>query len=220
MDSTATPGPPHAVVGIARDIRQSVTDDDRADLYVPFLQNPGRFPRLYLRGTGISAFWQQKLRSAVRDMDPEVAVGSVEPLSAIVNRQRSRPRFLASLLTGFSLFAAILALFGVFGVVAYAVRKRQHEVAVRIAVGADSGDVMALFLREGAIIVGSGLGAGILGGAAIGRLLESQLVGVSKGEPWTLGAAALGFGAAGMAAVWGAGRRALATDPIAALREQ
>jgi ABC-type antimicrobial peptide transport system permease subunit len=130
------------------------------------------------------------------------------------------PRFLATLLGGFALTAAVLALVGAYGVVAYAVRQREREIAVRMAIGAGRAQITRLFVRQGAVVLGAGLALGVIGALAAGRLLESQLFGVTASDPMALAAVAGAFGLAGLAAIWWPARRAAATDPALALRAE
>ncbi len=206
------------IVGVARDVRQSHTDDDLSDIYVPMLQDPGRFVWIHLRAPGAVARWERELGSAVAAVDAEVSVGALRPLQSAIDQQRAQPRFLAMLLTGFAAFAGLLALVGMYGVIGYAVRQREREIAVRMAIGADRASVTRLFLSQGGRILLAGLLAGLAGAAAIGRLLESQLHGVRPGEPRVLAATVMGLGVCGLLAMWWPARRAAATDPAMALK--
>ncbi len=205
------------VTGVASDVRQSADDTDASDVYLPLSQAPSRFVTLYLKG---SADLEAEMRRALREIDAEASLGAVRPILELVGEQTARPRFLAWVLAGFSVFAALLALTGVFGVIAYSVRQRTHEIAVRMAVGASGEAVTWLFARQGAAVLAAGLAAGLLGALALGRALESQLFGVKPGDPVTLGLSALAFGLAGFTAAWLAARKAARTDPITALRSE
>ena len=112
----------------------------------------------------------------------------------------------------------LLALVGVYGVVAYAVRQREREIAVRLAIGADPVQITRLFLRQGGAVLLTGLTLGVAGALAAGRMLESQLVGVTPGDPVALAAAVGAFATAGLFAIWWPSRHAGATDPAIALR--
>jgi predicted permease len=208
------------IVGVVRDVRQGPADIDFNDVYVPLLQAPTRFTFVLVRTAGEPANWLAPLRSAMREIDPELALDRVRPMQAAVDETTARPRFLASLLGGFSIVAALLALVGVYGVIAYAVRQREREIAVRLAIGADPAQVTRLFVRQGSVILLSGLALGLIGVVAAGRVIESQLFGVTPRDPIALGGAIAAFALAGLVAIWWPSRRAGATDPAAALRSE
>jgi len=104
--------------------------------------------------------------------------------------------------------------------VSFAVRQREHEIAVRMAVGADRGVIIRLFLRDGTRILAAGLAAGALGAIAMGRVLETQVFGVPAVDPRTIVTASLGLAGACLAAIWWPARRASGIDPVIALREE
>jgi len=208
------------VVGVVRDVRQLPADEDLADAYVPIFQTPGRFVFALIRTSGAPDTWRQQIRAAFRDIDPEIAVQRSRPLLIAMNEATSRPRFLAWLLSSFAAIAALLALIGAYGVIAYAVRQREREIAVRLAIGADPSRITRLFLRQGSWILLTGLVVGLMGVLAGGRLIESQLYGVTPRDPLTLAAAVAAFATAGLFAIWWPARRAAATDPAIALRSE
>jgi predicted permease len=208
------------IVGVVADVRQGPTDVDLADLYVPIAQTPTRFAFVLTRTAGAPSSWLAPLRSAIREIDPELAVDRARPLQLAVDEVTARPRFLTALLGAFAAIAGLLALVGVYGVIAYAVRQREREIAVRLAIGADPSRITRLFLRQGAVILVIGLGLGVLGVLAAGRVIESQLFGVTPRDPLSLAFAVLAFAAAGLAAIWWPARRAGALDPAIALRAE
>lgn len=207
------------VVGVVNDVRQSHTDTDLYDVYLPLAQRAGRFAFLYLRGTQ-SPTWEVELRAAVASVDSEVAVGAPRAISLGLEQERARPRFLALLLTVFAVFATVLALVGMHGVIVYAVRQRQREIAVRIAIGANAGSVTRMFVKHGAVVLGAGIATGILGAIALSQVLRSQLHGVRPAEPRTLLLAALTFALFGILAIWWPAWRAASTDPVLVLKEE
>ena len=208
------------IVGVVRDVRQLPADEDLADAYVPVLQAPGRFIFALIRTSGAPDLWLPPVRAAFRDIDPEIAVQRSPPLLSAMNDATSRPRFLAWLLSSFAAIAALLALVGAYGVIAYAVRQREREIAVRLAIGADPSRITRLFLRQGSRILAAGLGVGLIGVLAGGRLIESQLFGVTPRDPATLAVCGAAFATAGLFAIWWPARRAAATDPAIALRSE
>jgi predicted permease len=210
----------HRVVGIVRDVRQGPEDSDPADVYVPLAQTPGRFAFVLMRTSGHPSGWLAPLRAAFHDVDPEIPVARAALLQDRVDDLVAGHSFLASLFAAFAVFAALLALVGVYGVIAYAVQQRTREIAVRMALGADPARLTRLFVRQGAAILAGGLALGVLGALAAGRLIESQLYGVTPRDPVALGAAVVAFAAAGLLAIWWPSRRAAATDPAIALRAE
>ncbi len=204
------------VVGVAGDVRQSHQDDLLFDAYVPFVQEPGRFASVYVRDPRSPA-WVGEVRTGVGGIDPEVAVGGERLLAAGLEQERVRPAFLAALLAVFAAAAAMLALVGMHGVIAYAVRQRQREVAIRLAMGADAAAVTRLFMRQGAAVLIIGIAAGLWGAITLGRLLDTYLYGVAPVEPRVLVGASLAFGVAGLVAIWRPSARASKVDPARVL---
>jgi putative ABC transport system permease protein len=208
------------VVGVVSNVRQGATDNDLADVYVPMPQTPTRFSFVLVKTAGGPANWLAPVRSAAREVDPELAVDRARPLQAAVDEITARPKFLTTLLAAFAGIAALLALVGVYGVIAYAVRQREREIAVRLAVGADPARITRLFVRQGAVILLIGLALGVGGVILAGRLIETQLVGVTPRDPVALAIAVAAFAAAGLAAIWWPSRRAGSLDPANALRTE
>ena len=158
-------------------------------------------------------------RDAVRRVDPRVAVSDVRPLEAVVDESLREQRASAVLLGGFSLGALLLAAMGLFGVVAASVASRRHEVAVRLALGADHRRALGLMLREGATLALLGVAIGIPGVLFAGRLLRGVLLGISPFDPPTLATVALGLAAVALLACWLPARRVTRIDPAHVLRE-
>ena len=210
----------HRIVGIAGDVRQTHADDNQHDAYVPLLQNPGRFTFAYLPATTTTPTWERELREAVAEVDAEVAVGAPRGLQQALDQARLKPRVLAWMLSAFAVFAGLLALLGMYGVVSYAVRQREREVAVRIAVGADRRSVTALFVRQGSVVLAAGVAAGVLGALGMGRVLGAQLYGIGRSDPAVIAGAAAVLAACGLAAIWWPARRAASMDPAAVLKAE
>ena len=207
------------VVGVARDVRQSPTDEELADLYVPLLQSPGRFSAIVTRAA-VTPQTAKNLRRIVSSVDNQVAIGAIQSLDEVMSRQLSRPRFLAGLFTAFGIFAATLGAVGLYVVIAYAVRQREHEIAVRMAVGATARNIVGMILRDGSLVVVVGLALGMVGALAVGRLLQAQLFGVHPVDALTLGAATSVLALVSLAAIFWPARRASKTDPVVALRAE
>ena len=208
------------VVGVVRDVRQLPSDQELGDLYLPILQPPGRFALALVRTSRDPAASLPAFRAAFRDIDPEISVTRAAPLQAGVDNLVARPRFLASLLSAFAIVAALLAVIGIYGVIAYAIKQREREIALRMALGADARRLTRQFIGQGSVLLAIGLGIGVTGALVAGRLIESQLFGVSPRDPVALGSAVTAFAIAGLAAIWWPARRAAVTNPAIALRAE
>ena len=218
MNPQANPPTSFLVVGVAEDVRHVHTDEDLTDVYLAFQQFPSPAPFMYVRTSGVQPRIVPDLRELLTRLDPDMALGMPRPLSDILDQQRAGSRFLAWLLTVFALLAAVLALVGIYGVIAYTVRQREREIAIRLAIGADRDMITRLFLRQGASVVGVGVVLGIGGAVLIGRVLETQLFGVRAADPLAIAAVSLPFAVCGLLAVGWPARAAASTDPAAALK--
>jgi putative ABC transport system permease protein len=159
-------------------------------------------------------------RAAVRSVEPRVAMGDVKTMDEIVGDVLRPQRSSAVAIAAFALGALLLAAMGLFGVVSSSVTRRRHELAVRLALGADHARVLRLVLTEGAWLAGVGAVIGIPGIYAAGRLMRGALVGVSTVDPVTLAIAAVGLGVVTMIACYLPARRVLGIDPAQALRSE
>jgi ABC-type antimicrobial peptide transport system permease subunit len=188
-------------------------------MYLPVAQ--GAFPQsLYLqvRTATDTRAAAERLRSMVRDIDPRVPVESVQTMAMQIDDALARERLLAFLSSMMGILAVTLAAIGLYGVLAFTVVRRTHEIGIRMAVGAERGRIVRLFLVESAWIVGAGVGAGIPLVLVCGRLASSLLYGLAGQDLRTaLGSTALLLMAAFAAAVMPAWRAAR-LDPLAALR--
>ena len=203
------------VVGVARDVRQAYDDEAKNDLYMPRLPE-GRFGTLYVRSGAAAPALFDALRRAAADLDRDAIVDPPRTVSG-EDRTLAGTRFLTILLTSFAAIAAILAMLGIYGVTAYAVQQRHKEVAVRIALGATSGHVVAMFLREGGRLIAAGAVAGLAGGVLVSRVLQARVFGVTAFDPFTYGTAPALLIAAGLGTVLWAARGAARGNPSATL---
>lgn len=215
----APPAVWRTIVGVVSDMRQTRYDTDLKDLYLPFLQAPNRYAQLYLRTEQPPAFWAEKLRAMVAEIDPEVSFTPPITLLSSADQEVSGPKFLMSLLTGFALFAALLAVIGIYGVTAYAVGQREREVAIRMALGATPGAILRMFLRQGGFVLALGIVGGLFAAIAIAKTLASQLYGVAPFDVVTLIGACAIMALIGLLAMLWPARRAAQQDPLRALNE-
>lgn len=160
------------------------------------------------------------VRAVVRGVDSRVAVGDPRSMHDYVDQALSPQKTSAALIAAFAIGAVLLAAMGLFGVVSGSVTRRRHELAVRLALGADHPRVLRLVLKEGAMLVALGLLVGAPGVYFAGELMRGMLIGVSPSDPLTLLAVALGLLVVTMGTCYVPARRALGIDPAKLLRQE
>lgn len=158
------------------------------------------------------------MRETAQATDKNLPVGSVQTLDDIVIESLSRPRALAQLTSFFGLLALLLASVGLYGTMSYAVGQRTREIGIRMALGAERWSVLKMVLREGMLVTIVGIGVGLALGAALTRLISSQLYNLSATDPPTFTAVSLFLVLVALAASSIPARRAMRVDPMVALR--
>jgi putative ABC transport system permease protein len=215
-----TPARTATIVGVVGDVKHSALDETAtAQIYAALPQNPHIFNTLVVRSEAEDPLaLAAAVRSAVWSVDGDQPVWKVRSLESLVEGSLGLRRFLVKLMTVYSLLALALAALGLYGVIAYAVASRTHEIGVRMALGAAARDVLGLVLARGLRLAGLGVAAGLLAALALGRAVSGLLFGVSAWDPLTLvSMAGLLLGVA-LLASWLPARRATRVEPIAALR--
>jgi ABC-type antimicrobial peptide transport system permease subunit len=160
------------------------------------------------------------IRAIVEQMNPQASLFYVAPMAQLVASTISRPRLYATLLGIFSAVGLGLAVIGIYGVMAYSVAQRTREIGIRIALGARRAQVIALVVKQSAILTVVGIALGLAGAAMLSRYLEGLLFGVTPLDPTTFAAAAALVAFAALAAAYGPSRRATGVDPMVALRAE
>jgi ABC-type antimicrobial peptide transport system permease subunit len=162
----------------------------------------------------------EAIRGEVTAMDPNVPLSAVATLESYVSDSMAPTRFLLALIGVFAVVALVLASLGLYGVIAYSVRQRTREFGVRVAFGAEAGDVMRLVFRQGLAVSCAGVVVGLAVALGATRVMRSLLVGVSAWDaPTFLGVPALLVAVAAVA-TWVPARRATRVDPVEALRDE
>jgi predicted permease len=219
----APPGEPgafHRVVGVAGDVQREVGGIPAGDLYLTYRQASPLWMAVVARTAPGAPPVVSAIDAVVRDLDPEVPFYGVAHLEDAVAGAAAPTRFLASVFGGFAAFAFLLAILGLYGVIAYAARQRRRDVAIRMALGADRDSVVALFLVSGLSVAVVGVVLGSAGGVLLGRALRTQLHGVEPGDwPTQVGLGAALLVTATLAS-WLPARGAARADPMGALREE
>jgi predicted permease len=213
-------GAAREIVGVVADVLQRDPGQPALpQMYAPMAQRTTRTLRFVLRSGGEPLTLAPAVRAAVSALDPNLPLADLVPLDDLLTKSMARPRFYTSLLTLFAGVALALAAIGIFGVLSYTVAQRSREISIRMALGASASGVVRMIVRHAMTLAAVGVAVGILGALALGRVLRSQLFGVSVVDPVTFGAVVLVLVASAAAASYLPARRAAALDPASALRE-
>lgn len=207
-----------AIVGVAGDVRYRELQTSRLDIYVPHAQSTPSLNHFAVRTTIDPANALALVKREVAALDPDQAVSRVATMDELAATQLARPRFSAVLLNWLAGLAMLLAALGIFGVMAYAVAQRTSELGLRIALGAQPGNIMALVLKQGMKLAMLGVLLGLVGAVGITRWLTSLLFGVTVTDPLTFALIALVPIVVATLACWIPARRATKVDPLMALK--
>jgi putative ABC transport system permease protein len=217
----AKPSEGLTIVGVVEQVRlYDLHQDGRPQLYIRTEDWGFRPLSFVVRTARAPASIIPEARAALRQVDSRVAMGDVKTMEQIVGDLLRPQRTSAAAIVAFALGALLLAAMGLFGVVSSSVTRRRHEMAVRLALGADHGRVLRLVLGEGAMLAGIGVLLGIPGIYAAGRLIRGVLVGVSPTDPLTLAIVAAALGLVTLAACYVPARRVLGIEPAQSLRQE
>ena len=217
------PGDWLTVVGVVADIRQRGLDQDvKPMIYAPFQQDGGGFVRFvsFVARTVAPASVADGIRAEIRRAAPDLPIESTVTMDEALAASVAQPRFRTVLVGLFATTALLIASCGLYGLMAYAVTQRRREIGVRMALGADRGAVLRLVLARALRIVVVGLVAGLAGAAAVTRVLQTFLFGITATDPLAFTAVTLLLMAVGLLAAWLPARRAARIDPNAALRAE
>jgi putative ABC transport system permease protein len=207
------------IVGVVGDVKYTGLEKDTdAAYYMPHTQVSYARRMYVVARSPLGAAVAPALRRAVQSADPGVTLNLVESMDQALSRAVALPRFDTVLLAAFAAVALLLAAVGIYGIIAYSVAQRTHEIGVRMALGAGQSSVLGMVIRQGAGLALAGILFGLVGAFALTRLLSSLLFGVSTTDPLTFAAVALGLLAVALFASFIPARRATRISPVAALR--
>jgi putative ABC transport system permease protein len=210
---------PAEIVGIAADVHQSLeTSSWPETVYVSFAQNPLPSAMLAVRTEGDPLRFASIVRAQARTLDKDQAISSVRTMDDLVEEQVGQRRLLVMLLGSFAGVALLLAVLGIYGVIAYSVAQRTQEMGIRRALGAQRSDILRMVVAQGFRLALAGVMIGVAGAYGLTRLMESLLFHVSATDPATFIGVALLFLFVALAASYIPARRATRIDPMAALR--
>jgi len=214
-------GPPveWQIVGVSRNIHnRGIRNEGFPIIDVPFEQSPEPFAGLVVRTAGDPAAMSKSIAAAVHAVNAEVPLEETRTMDQIVDESLVEDRFMTALYGSFAGVALLLAAVGIYGVMAFFVAQRTHEIGLRIAFGASPDHVLSLVLKEGLLLAAIGLGFGMVGAFFAGRALRGLLYGVGSVDSVAFTAVATTLFAAAFVACYFPARRAANVDPMVALR--
>lgn len=215
------------IVGVVADSKSNgLEESSYPGIYIPYQQRQatlveslvGRRMTLLIRTASEPSNYVSALRQALREIEPNQAVTDIQPLTQVLADSIAPQRFRTALLSLFALVAVLLAGLGIYGVMNYTVAQRTREIGIRVALGAETRDVMRLVVRQGLGLALMGVVLGVAAALALTRLMKSFLFGISATDPLTFVAVALLLTFIALLACWLPARRATKIDPMIALR--
>jgi len=215
-------GQPFEVVGVSTRVDEAgLGDEGRPAFFLSIDQFPQEGLRVAIRTSGTDPLTVAgAVRAALREEDPDIALSEVQTMDARIGMTLAQPRFRTGMVSAFALVGLLLAAVGLYGVLAYLVTLRQHEIGIRMAVGAGGRAVLGLIVTEGMRLVGVGIALGLALGAGVSVFLRGLLVGVTPADPLSLGLSTVVLLAAATAAGLVPALRAVRVDPLSALRAE
>jgi putative ABC transport system permease protein len=206
------------IVGVVGDVHNYLDAQPRPEMYLACLQNPRNDLALAVRTTGNQAAITAAIRSELNSLDSDRPVSSIMTMEEWLATSIAQRKFNMTLLAVFAFLAVILAAVGIYGVMSYNVAQNTREIGIRLALGAQPGDVLKLILGQGLLLASLGVAAGLVGAFALTRLLESLLFGVATTDIATFITLSSALVLLAALACWIPARRATKVDPIVALR--
>jgi putative ABC transport system permease protein len=212
---------PVTIVGIVGDAKSSGLDRDSGPtIYRPFPQHPRGELAVVLRTASAPMALAKPVRGVVSGLDSELPVAKIQEFEAVVSRSLAPKRLAVLLVSGFAGLALVLAMLGVYGTTAYSVRQRSHEIAIRMALGAQRGSVVSAVVRSGMALVITGTVIGIVAALGLTRVLSSMLYGIKAVDPPTFVGVSLLFIGVGAVACYLPAWWVVRIDPMKTLRSE
>ena len=208
------------IVGVFHNVRAGGFRRDFPIIVVPFAQSPWPSANVGVRTAGDPEAMTKAIAAAVHAVDPQIALAEPRTLEEVKSLMLADDRFTMSLFAAFAIVALLLAGVGIYGVMAFTVAQREHELGLRIALGASRSNVVNLVLKEALVLAMMGLGLGLVGAYFVGRAMKSTLYGVGSLDFEAIAAVALVLLGASMLASWLPARRAAGVEPMRALRTE
>ena len=214
-------GPWHTVVGVVADVKESLDTVPGLQGYWPHSQALwARDMSIVVRTSGDPLSLVNAIRAELRAIDPEIPIVSTSTMQQLVTNSVAEPRFRTVVVLSFAGAACLLALVGIYGVMAFVVAERTPEIGLRMALGAKEGGVLRFVLGQGMRLTILGIVIGVVGALAATRVIRTMLFGVGATDPVTYAVVIVALGAVAMLACWVPARRASRVDPLVALRAE
>jgi predicted permease len=213
----------YTVIGVVKDMRErNLKSDTERRFYGPLSQStdPIQTLNFEIRTRSPAAPMIAAIRREIRSFDPNLKVSSIEPVSVLIDQDLNGDRLIAKLSGFFGILVLLLAANGLYGVISYTTVRRTNEIGLRMAIGADRGDIIRMVLRETAVLIAAGVVLGLPAALAAARLIAATLSGVSPSDPSTLAFVGLVLLIVGLLAAFIPAARASRVDPMAALRQE
>ncbi|HET7221179.1 MAG TPA: ABC transporter permease [Vicinamibacterales bacterium] len=219
-----TPSREDEVIGVVGDVKHYGLDTPAAGvrpmIYWPYARNPYGTMTVAIRTAGDPSSLVTSVAGVLRRLDPELALAGVRTMDEVVSSSMAERRLTMLLLTIFAGAALVLAAVGIYGVIAYSVTQRTQEIGIRMALGAQRGDVLRLVVRQALVMVAAGIAAGAAGAFLLTRLMEGLLFDVTPTDPATFGLVSAALAGVAVLASGLPGLRATRVDPVIALRAE
>lgn len=213
-------GPPleWEVVGVFHNVRNGLRNEDFGEIDVPFYQSPWPNMGAAVRTTGNPAEMRKSVSAAISSMDPDLAMADVKTMDQVIDESFVGDRFVTMLYGTFAAVALALAAVGIYGVMAFSVAQRTHEIGLRMALGANRGEVVGLVLKEGILLALIGSAVGLIGACFVGRAMRGVLFGVGTVDFVAFSVVSVTLLLSALFACYVPAQRASRVDPMVALR--
>jgi putative ABC transport system permease protein len=207
------------VIGVVGDAKHYwLEEESRPQMYAAYSQQPGIFATVVMRTSVEPLSLAETVRQAIWKVDSDQPMWKIRTVEFLVNRSVADRKFLLALMGIFASLALLLTMIGLYGVISYLINQRTQEIGIRMALGAQAGDILRMILKQGMTLVLIGVGIGLLGAIALTRVMSSLLFGVTAKDPMTFAAVATLLAVVAFVACYIPARRATKVEPLVALR--
>jgi putative ABC transport system permease protein len=210
---------PMQIVGVVADVKFSALSTPKfEEMYLPYQQSAWMAMTIVVRSDSAAQPLISAVLEKIKELDPDLPTAGIQPMEKVVSVSVGQPRLITGLVGAFAGFALLLAAVGIYGVMAYSVSQRTHEMGIRMALGAAPRDIFRLVVGQGMRLVLAGIALGFLASLGLTRLMATLLFGTNANDPITFAAVAFILVGVALAACYIPARRATRVDPLIALR--